>query len=663
VDIDKLRALVAEALQPEPEEVATPPEPAHLFGFQRELVMLPEAPALAQREPITLAQARERIQTEMTAYLAIPEPEHALLVKAAPGVGKTSAAVWAAEALAERGKRVLYAGPRHDFYGDVQAIAEHPDWWYEWLPRQKGDDKKIETCRHCDKINTWMARGYQGMDFCSRVCGWDVVNEMCEYHAQKRHHEPLIFGQHQHVTLGHPLPFDVVIGDECPVQAFTWQWRIPARFITPRRMDPTEPLTEVLHDLTRLAESEATIAGPDLLDLLGGATRVREACEMFVMPLDALIIPPEIHGPDDVEDVPYAHLPHLAPLLAREARQAEQGKAYPHRIVVTGGALMLLLRRRVAPKLPRHMIWMDATAEPRLYRAALERDVTVVDAQPELRGRVYQVYDRANGKASLLDKEQKTTSKAPQLAQQVERVIERGGYKRPAIISYQGVIAQTPAFQGMPHNHYYAARGTNALEGCDVLIVAGTPQPPMRQIETLAKMLFFERDEAFRTAWTVRDQPYAYADADGRGRAYPTSGFWADADMEAVLWAMREAEVIQAAHRARPVLHQVDVWLLTNLPLLELPPTELLSIRELFGAPEATNVFLWSRILAYAREQGYITYSSLIDEFGVHRETVKKYMDMLIATGEFERAVVATGKRGNPPVMVRRRNTVGLHSY
>ena len=631
MDVSTLRALVEEALREDPPLAEASPAPE--FGFQREIITLPQAPVRAERSIITLAQARENIRAAMQTYLTIPEPEHALLIKAAPGVGKTSAAVWAAEACAEEGRRVLYAGPRHEFYGDVTAIAERPEWWYEWLPRQKADDK-IETCQHCEAISTWMARGYQGMDFCSRVCGWDYVNDECPYHAQKRRHEPLIFGQHQHVTLGHPLPFDVVIGDEYPMQAFCWQWRIPARFIVPRGMDLREPLTEVLHDLARLADNDTALAGPDLMTVLGGATRVREACEAFILPLDAMVLPPEIYGPGDVDDIPYAHLPQLVPLLAREARLAEQGKTYPHRIILTGGALMLLLRRHVAPKLPKHLIWMDATAEPRLYRAALQRDVEVVDAQPELRGRVYQVHDRANGKASLLDKEHKITAKAPQMAQQVEQVIERGGYKAPAIISYQGVIAQTPEFQRMPHTHYYAARGTNALEGCDVLIVAGTPQPPMPSIEKMAKMLFFERDEAFRTEWSARTQPYAYRALDGTGRGYPTGGFWGDEDMQAVLWAMREAEVIQAAHRARPVIHAVDVWLLTNLPLADLPPTELLSIRELFGAPVGVNSYLWPLVMQYAEwcntEKGQVTASDLMT-LGVSENTARSYIDRLVS--------------------------------
>ena len=82
--------------------------------------------------------------------------------------------------------------------------------------------------------------------------------------------------------------------------------------------------------------------------------------------------------------------------------------------------------------------------------------------------------------------------------------------------------------------------------------------------------------------------------ATGRGRAYPAGGFWDDPDLQALLWSYRDAELIQAVHRCRPVLREVDIWLLSNLPLPELPPAELLSLHELLGAPANTQPHKWN---------------------------------------------------------------------
>ena len=79
-------------------------------------------------EGVSLEEARSMIRTSLADYTALPTPTHALLVLAAPGTGKTTRAVESAETAASQGKRVLYAGPRHDFFADVRQLASHPEW-------------------------------------------------------------------------------------------------------------------------------------------------------------------------------------------------------------------------------------------------------------------------------------------------------------------------------------------------------------------------------------------------------------------------------------------------------------------------------------------------------------------------------------------------------
>src|SRR5690606_24508854 len=107
----------------------------------------------------------DMIWQEMMDYAQLVQPQHILLIKAVPGVGKTTAAVRLAEELAAQGRRVLYAAPRHDFIHDLRAIAKTPQMIYEWLPRQEGDQHKPETCCHTEAINRWLHRGYEGIDF------------------------------------------------------------------------------------------------------------------------------------------------------------------------------------------------------------------------------------------------------------------------------------------------------------------------------------------------------------------------------------------------------------------------------------------------------------------------------------------------------------------
>ena len=71
------------------------------------------------------------------------------------------------------------------------------------------------------------------MTFCQQACGWDYINNGCPYHKQKNHAEPLIYGQHAHVVMGHPLAgqFAVVVGDELPMSTFVHEWTVAAKHI------------------------------------------------------------------------------------------------------------------------------------------------------------------------------------------------------------------------------------------------------------------------------------------------------------------------------------------------------------------------------------------------------------------------------------------------
>ncbi len=587
-------------------------------------------------------------------YLELPSPAHALLVLAPPGAGKSTKAVEAAEYLAALGHRVLWLAPRHDHVPDLRALARHPDWWYEWLPRRLGDpDSGLgQTCRYENQINAWLYRGYEGIEFCKSICGWDYVNKGCPWHLQKRREEPIIVGQHPHLYTGHPLEFHAVIGDESPLQTLAREWVIPERWIVPQGLDPTDALTHLLHDLGGLAERDTRAEGSDLLKLLGGAARVVEACEGSQVPLTAEALSPTLHRADDAERAPFFHLPALVHLLLREGRVAQNNQEYPHRVIVAKGKLILLLRRTVAEGMPRRTIWLDGTGDARLYEQLLGRPVEAVQPELEFRGRVYQVHDSQNGKGSLTvavrgedgkpkrdehgQIETREAAKAKRLRLQADEIARRYPAGRAAVVTHLKLLDHFADWPG-PKLHFYAARGTNRLEDCDALIVVGTPQPPLDELDKLARMVWWTRMAPFRVGtklpWAVRWRCYEYCDAAGRGREIPV-GELADEHLNLLLYQLREAEVLQAAHRARPNLHEVDVWLLTNLPVAGLPPAELMSVRELFDAPKGLDFYRWPALLTLAdakRAKGEALRSTEVAAaLGIDQVTAVQYLGVLV---------------------------------
>jgi len=550
-----------------------------------------DAPAVPSYEAVTVDEARESIWQSMIGYLGTPNPDRVLLIAAPPGVGKTTLAVRLAEMAAGQGKRVIYAGPRHDLFPELQALSARPGDWYEWLPRQDGVfSGGVRTCEYTEAMATILHRGYSGIRGCTRYCGHRYISKECVWHGQRGVKQPIIYGQHQHVWGGHPLEFDLAIGDESPLSAFMHRWNIPSQWIYPKLLPASDAVAPVIRQLKQLAEEEIVASGPELLELLGGAENVR--ARLSEIP----VLDDEVYGaPGDAQGNDYLHLLPLCRLLCAEAVACLAGQRYPHRVGLTGKGLFLLLRRQVNEQFPQHLIWLDATANSRIYEQLTGRSVERVAPRIRIQGRVHQVIDRSYGKA-------RTEEYLPELQAIVRRIASK--YTHPAIISHKAFVSKL--HPDLPIGHYYAERGTNEFRSCDALIVIGVPQPSRDNLQAIAAMVFSGRMEAFDTQWAMKDVKFVYQDHEGNGLAFPVAGFWKDDDLNSLLWQTREAEIIHAVHRVRPIIQDADVWMVHNLPIEELPPTTVRTSREL---------------LAFV----------LLLELGVQGQQAQRYLDALLS--------------------------------
>jgi len=638
-------------------------EPGYTTGLYRRVKRLDGPPEYHQPEWQPLAEFRRTVAATMRAYMQDSDPDHMLLIPAPPGSGKT----WAGVAFAHwvystTQRRVFYAGPRKEFYGDIVLTSARQEndlaQWYDWKSRQESEDPRLHTCNYAGKISQWLAMGYAGMDFCSTVCGWDYVNSGCAYHAQKERTEPLIYGHHLHVTLGHPMAkdFSVVIGDELPIDAVIHEWIIPGDRVQMKDISYESPLAPFLHELNKICDMKPELlTGVPLLDALGGPADIVSAVDDDVLAMfaSADIQSPPLNSNGDLEHVPANFLPTFLPILRREADAALAGLDYPKRLTVDGRGLTILTRREVNPQMPKHMIWFDATGTAPLYEAMFQRPVQVLDAQPEPAGRIFQVTDRGNGKGSMIQRtdegQQEETNRAMQMRAQIDYICK--DYQNPGIISHlaleKGISQET--------RHFYGARGTNDFEECDVLIVAGTPMPPIKSFEKTAKSLWPERMRQFNTEFITVDRAYQYTGPDGEGYSYPVSQF-TDPDLNVLLWQHREGEIIQAANRSRMLFRKTDVYLLTNIPIDELPPHRLLTIREMFGAPDDVDVFRWQEVMEYMERQTIVTVPDMVDDLGISVNTAKKYMAVFVREfgWEWVEGIRRPGARGPSPKSIEK---------
>lgn len=637
---------------------------------------LTRAPIGDETPTVEADEIPDMIRAAATTYLADPSPATLLLIATPAGTGKTTVMVDLAEREAAAGGRVIYAGPNHDFFGDVQALAAHPSWWYEWQARHDGapETGAGATCRWPHQMTAWLARGYSARGFCSnpRICGWAYAHSQCRYYAQQGRTEPIIYAQHQHVALGHLLMphARLVIGDELPLSAFLSNtrerlgWIIPPDKILPRGMSDG-PLSALLRRLQTLASIPRQIwRGGELLDMLGGAAHVADVCATVGI---GDLAEPQLRDAIDVENAPYGHLMTLATLLGAEAREHAAGRLCVERVRVDTSGLTLLIRRGPAV-LPPHVIWCDATGDERLYQRLFGRPVTILKPRVKLRGRVFQVWASLNNKGSLLGdgapkaiepaalpeapsaperRAPENAEKRSKLTQQIKQILSRG-YQRPAIISYKSLVDTITVGTAADLGHFGAQRGTNRYQDCDCLIVIGAQQPTVPAMVDTAAMLYADRMPPFVTTWSMLDRPYA-----GQPWAWPIGGFWDDSDLQTLLEQFRESELIQAIHRARPIRRAVDVWLLTNVPLPGLA-VELVSLHQLFGAPEGVDPYRWPAVVAFAQERidqvGLVTSADLTRAGLCAQNIAAKYIPVLADQQGWQLVQAPANGRGKPPV-------------
>lgn len=646
-------------------DIPPPTPPVFPRKRYRGLVQQPR-PARPTETAVDLEQARQIVWDAMQEYVWQEAPTHALLVRGVPGLGKTTLGVQLAEYAAHIGhvRHILYAGPRRDLWGDLCEKIESPDLWYNWLPRQQDEhNPELTTCFHAQAMNRWLARGYEAMDFCAnpRICGWDFINGGCPYHQQKETEAQIIFGQHQHLALGHPLMkrFRLLIVDENPLSAFLRHWQIPGKFVLPSGMELVSPLTDLVHHLEILTTSGLfTLTGRELIDRLGGADEVLGALgDAGNIALDAVVMPPMLASTGEVERAQYTHLPSLLNLLKREATAAKSGGDYVSRIMVRPGALWLALRHNLTEHARgKPMVILDATGSTALYEAMLGREVQTVNPHIKMQGRVFQVMDRTNTLGSVREEDARTRVRTT-----VDEIVARYEYKAPVVITHKKL---EDAFAGYQTGHFYGMRGTNRFETCDAIFIVGAPIPPPDELEQIAAMLYFSRMKPFDTSWTETDVPIMRPEDEAEGWAYQVSGHWADPELQALVWQYREAEIVQAAHRARPAIRPVDVWLLTNIPLDEFTPT-ITTIRQVLNTPPGVRPFVWLAVrdwaLRHAEEHGGVTTVDMQKHLGVTRPTASKYMGYLV---QFEGWESYTGVRppgrGQPPKAVRPGHNGGI---
>ena len=562
------------------ERYSEPPEPPRWRDESAQYRMWREPSQLKPLpEPRPLQEVREGIGLAIQNYVK-RQDDRLLLVRVPPGTGKTTAAVNVVQDLSES-RRVLYSGPRHDFFGDICFTTGcDPSLWYEWLPYSHRDEnKEPDMCRYADEIIAWLNRGYPAMDFCKQVCRNDGWMSGCPYRLQRKRKEPIIFGMHEHLITGMAISdYGLAVCDEMPLGAFLKKTRIPASGILVP--GATRAISLLLNNLHAIAMfSQNAMHGRVLMDSIGPILADVYA-EIEV--LEGVL--PEIQNittPDQAYDAPYFYLLDMLEILSQEYHCWNNGwKNWISRVMVSEQGILLLSRHQAKEKWREKspLICLDATGSAAMYRRIFGRDVVEYAPQVKRPGRVFQITGRLNGVGQTLvrgEKGQVLTKKGIQMLEVAEMIAEE--YEgRKAVVTFKGAEHQfmrLPVFEGNVR-HFGDIRGTNDLETAKVLIIAGGYCPNVGGVYDLAAALNPKRMNPFlaiqdgkpEPPWSREKCEYRMRNLEGQGHWRNVSGFWHDPDLRIVLEEFRRNEIVQAIHRARPNLQASDVWVLTSIP-------------------------------------------------------------------------------------------------
>jgi len=234
----------------------------------------------------------------------------------------------------------------------------------------------------------------------------------------------------------------------------------------------------------------------------------------------------------------------------------------------------------------RHVLLLDATAEPEVVRGVLGRPVEVIDTPPiEQQATIFQIMDKVGTRNGARKDMEAEDGWIRRLATEVAR---RHRQDRLLCVTFKQNEDELQRWLDRQHSgatvvHYGALRGLNTFSDYGAALILGRPMPNEAEMQLLAVAAFGEGalSEDLKSPplewdmlthrigadlWTVRRQRYGHPQ-------------W-----EAVWRHVVTGELMQAIGRLRPLTNGATVYLATNEPLPETLEVTAVYAGEVFPA-------------------------------------------------------------------------------
>ncbi|MGE0653180.1 MAG: hypothetical protein AB7P12_15755 [Alphaproteobacteria bacterium] len=552
-------------------------------GHMPMLRTVPRRPAVSARKPHAIPQPG-RVAAGKPLAEVQAETEHVIgefvrqrrtkhgrvkMVRVQPGVGKSTAV---AQAIKKHGSAARILVSTKEKAAEVESAAP-------WI--RAVDGRNSQNCQSFDVAEAARKKHHDVQQVVCQQCPALTTCRTSGYYSQFEQPGPLVGTVEMLYSGSFMRNGDLTVLDDPGLdRAMIETRKVPAAtalqlacVVSPGVDRELMLVVQRAIDTRReIAEYAPPLIGPPAWDALaraaGGAGRLIELVRATSNAQDILPSPAD-HGPltvEDIERAPDAVLGRLVELLKSEVDDFARRREFNSGLSIHPGALEIRTARPmlVDEKTGRSLLQdkalliLDATPIMPLYDQLAAGLVMEPVYAPEValppNVAVTQVADAFYGKTMVERQEgehHRRTGRENLLASMdAWRQVYPGD--REAAICAKSLRDDVVA-AGIAEDRvltFYGQRGLNTIEDADVLHVLGRPQAPDYSALLMANVL--HRGEApISPHMVMREEAYAgYRAADGAGRAITVLDF--DDPRASVLFrAYREAELVQAVHRAR----------------------------------------------------------------------------------------------------------------
>ena len=374
-------------------------------------------------------------------------------------------------------------------------------------------------------------------------------------------------------------------------------------------------------------------------------------------------------------EIPLNFLRDLVSVLYEEFDKFKRGENFNSQLALlkktfNENCLRMNLRRKLPSITKNHrIILLDAFGDVELLSKLTERNIEAWTMQVALDAEVIQIVDGYYGITTMWKKKAKSegggipkktlekrlipaakniASQDPEgtliitwklIHQHIEKLQKEGKFDKRIVV-----------------DHFGNVRGSGEYEHKRQVIIIGAPSIQVEDLLQIANCIWHDDPEPLDDTM-VKDgnwRPYQYREAEtGNGYAVEVREF-KDKRLNLLLKTYREYEIAQAAHRIRPLLYpgEKKIWLLTNLPIDELPPTKVTALSEIIaetdpqflalvevvkrGVAELTGV--WGELLA-----DFLEYHACNRILSIYKCDIPKNLSRMTIFRWFNRAVKLLG--------------------